>query len=118
MDPYPLYRHPAAERLFRSKVVAFLKAEGLLTEQRIELLDSWQHSGFSVHNSVTLQPESHDEVERLARDLLHPPVSLERMTFDASTGQVVYRRRRDRGFGATKTADALDFLARRLMHIP
>ncbi len=76
MDPYPLYRHPAAEPLFRSQVVAFLKAEGLLTEQRIELLDSWQHSGFSVHNSVTLQPESHDEVERLARDLLHPPVSL------------------------------------------
>ena len=65
-----------------------------------------------------MQPEDHEEVERLARYLLHPPVSLERMTFDESSGQLVYRRKRDRGFGATKTFDALDFLARMLMHIP
>lgn len=65
-----------------------------------------------------MQPEDQEEVERLARYLLHPPVSLERMTFDESSGQVVYRRKRDRGFGATKTFDALDFLARMMMHIP
>ena len=38
------------------------------------------------------------------------------MTFDASTGQVLCRRKRDRGFGITKAFDALDFLARMLMH--
>jgi hypothetical protein len=51
-------------------VVVFLKVEGLLTDERIHLLDSWQHSGFSVHNNVTVQPEDHEEVERLARYLL------------------------------------------------
>ncbi len=82
------------------------------------MLYSWSHSGFSAHNAVTVQPENLDDIERLARYLLHPPVSIERMTFDEELGQVVYRRKRDRGFGATKAFDPLDFLARMLMHIP
>jgi hypothetical protein len=36
----------AAEKLFRHKVIAMLREEGLLTEERIELLMSWRHSGF------------------------------------------------------------------------
>ncbi len=82
-------RDRAAELLFRSKVIAFLKAEGLLSNERIEMLHSWNHSGFSAHNSITVQPEDHDEVERLARYLLHPPVSLDRMSIDESSGQVL-----------------------------
>jgi hypothetical protein len=40
----------SAELLFRHRVIAFLRDEELLSEQRIELLLSWQDSGFSVHN--------------------------------------------------------------------
>jgi len=116
--PVPYVDTKAAELLFRSKVIGFLKAEGLLSEQRIEMLQSWHHSGFSAHNSVTVQPEDHDQIERLARYLLHPPVSLERMRIDESSGQVLYDRKRDRGLGKTQTFDPLDFLARMLMHIP
>ena len=74
--PVPYVDTKAAELLFRSKVIGFLKAEGLLADQRIAMLQSWHHSGFSAHNSVTVQPEDHDQIERLARYLLHPPVSL------------------------------------------
>ncbi|HXT51849.1 MAG TPA: hypothetical protein VN811_12450 [Thermoanaerobaculia bacterium] len=39
----------AAERLFRHQVIALLRDEGLLSEERIALLVSWRNSGFSVH---------------------------------------------------------------------
>jgi hypothetical protein len=41
----------SAELLFRHQVIAFLRDEGLLSEERIELLLSWQNTGFSVHFS-------------------------------------------------------------------
>ncbi len=72
----------------------------------------------SAHNGVTVQPEDHDRVERIARYLLHGSVSLDRMRIDEASGQVLYRRKRDRGLGLTQTFDPLDFLARMLMHVP
>jgi hypothetical protein len=116
--PIPYIGTRAAELLFRSKVITFLKAEGLLSDERIEMLRSWNHSGFSAHNSATVQPEDHDQIERLARYLLHPPVSLDRMRIDEASGQVLYRRKRGRGLGMTQAFDALDFFARMLMHLP
>jgi hypothetical protein len=49
--PVPYVDATSAELLFRHKVIAFLRDEGLLSEQRIELLLSWQNTGFSVHLS-------------------------------------------------------------------
>jgi hypothetical protein len=42
--PLPFIDTRAAELLFRSKVIVFLKADGLLTDERIHLLDSWRLS--------------------------------------------------------------------------
>ena len=55
--PVPWVDARAAELLFRHKVLALLRKAGLVDEQRIALLLSWKHSGFSVHNSVTVRPE-------------------------------------------------------------
>ena len=55
--------------------------------------------------------------ERLARYLLRPPLSLERMSWDAE-GTVLYRRKARSRFSGATTFDAMDFLARLLMHIP
>ena len=108
----------SAELLFRHQVIAFLRDEELLSEQRIELLLSWQNTGFSVHNSVTVGPENAAGSERLARYLLRPPLSLERMSL-AAEGSVLYRRKAPGRFGGSQaTFDAMDFLARLLMHIP
>lgn len=35
-------------------MITLLRDEGLLSEERIGLLLSWRHSGFSVHNTVRL----------------------------------------------------------------
>jgi len=116
--PVPYVDAKAAELLFRHKVIPFLREEGLLSEERIELHLSWQNTGFSVHNGVTVGAEDAAGIERLARDLLRPPLSLERMSLDAD-GSVLYRRKARGRFGGSQTTfDAMDFLARLLMHIP
>jgi hypothetical protein len=56
------------------------------------LLLSWRHTGSSVHNRVRVEPEEQPSVERLARYIMRPPISLERMSWDGA-GVVRYRRK-------------------------
>jgi ribosomal protein S27E len=53
----PYVDEHAAELLFRHKVLRLLQDEGLLSEERTELLLSWRHTGFSVHTRVRVEPE-------------------------------------------------------------
>ena len=88
----------SAELLFRHKVMRLLQKEGLLSEERTELLLSWRHTGFSVHNRVRVEPEDQPGVERLARYIMRPPISLERMTLPAlHIGKGTIRLRSRRG---------------------
>ncbi len=88
--PVPYVDEHAAELLFRHKVMRLLQDVGLLTEERTELLLSWRHTGFSVHNRVRVEPEDQSAVERLARYIMRPPISLERIEWSGD-GQVLYR---------------------------
>ncbi len=80
--PVPYVDEHSAELLFRHKVMRLLQDEGLLNEERSELLLSWRHTGFSVHNRVKVEPEDQPAVERLTRYIMRPPISLERMQWD------------------------------------
>ena len=102
--PIPFVDGEAAALVFRHKVFSFLQAEGLLSEERTRLLLSWRHSGFSVHNTVTVPSDDRDDLERLARTLLRAPISLERLSFDAASDQVAYARRPGRGHEPGPTA--------------
>ena len=121
--PVPYVDEHAAELLFRHKVMRLLQDVGLLTEERTELLLSWRHSGFSVHNRVRVEPEDRPAVERLARYIMRPPISLERMRWEVE-GEVLYRRKagHDGGPGQhgdpEEEFDPAEFLARVIMHIP
>ena len=120
--PVPFVDERAAELLFRHKVMRLLQGEGLLSEERTELLLSWRHTGFSVHNRVYVEPEDQAAVERLARYIMRPPVSLERMAWDGE-GEVRYRRKGGHEDPALRldpveTFDPAEFLARVIMHIP
>jgi len=113
----------AAELLFRHKVMRMLQNEGLLTEERTELLLSWRHTGFSVHNRVRVEPEDQPAVERLARYIMRPPISLERMQWSGD-GEVLYQpkgghdgRARQPG-DVAEVFDPAEFLARVIMHVP
>ena len=64
----------SAELLFRHKVIRLLQDEGLLSDERTQLLLSWRHTGFSVHNRVRVEPEDQAAVERLARYIGRPSI--------------------------------------------
>ena len=120
--PVPFVDEHSAELLFRHKVMRLLQDEGLLSEERTELLLSWRHTGFSVHNRVRVEPEDQASVERLARYIMRPPISLERMAWDG-VGEVRYRRKGGHEDPAlhldpVETFDPAEFLARVIMHIP
>ena len=112
----------AAELVFRHRVIRLLQGVGLLSEERTALLLSWRHTGFSVHDRVVAEPEDQPAVERLARYIMRPPISLERMAWDG-VGEVRYRRKRGHeGSGLPEHDqegfDPAEFLARVIMHIP
>jgi hypothetical protein len=121
--PVPYVDEHAAELVFRHRVISLLQEEGLLSEQRTALLLSWRNTGFSVHTRVRVGPEDGAAVERLARYIMRPPVSLERMEW-AGAGPVRYRARlghasgRGQGREAEEVLDPTEFLARVLMHVP
>lgn len=90
--PIPYVDSGVAARLFRHKVLRLLLDAELIDEDRVEMILGWRHtSGFSVHNEVVVQPGDGDGLERLARYLARPPVSLQRMEWDRETGEVLYR---------------------------
>lgn len=62
--PVPYVDTKAAELLYRDKVLALLDQDDLISEERKELLLSWENTGFSVHNSVTVDPEDPKGTER------------------------------------------------------
>jgi hypothetical protein len=113
----------SAELLYRHKVMRLLQDEGLLSDQRTELLLSWRHTGFSVHNRVRVEPEDQSAVERLARYIMRPPISLERVQWG---GEGVVRYRAKGGHDgrtlppgdAAEAFDPAEFVARVIMHIP
>lgn len=88
------YADPAeAEKVFRHHVLSFLRKRGLIDEERVRLLLSWRHTGFSVHNSVVVEPEDPPAVERLIRYMMRPPVALDRIEYDEATGVIEIRSR-------------------------
>ncbi len=118
--PVPFVDAGVAEKLFRHKVLSFLMAKGLVTEERATLLLSWDHhTGFSVDASVRAEPEDGAGLERMARYILRGPLSLERMEWDGGDAEVLYTPKGKAGEdGAEEHVDPLDFLARVIAHVP
>ena len=75
-----------------------------------------------MHKRVIVEPEDQPAVERLARYIMRPPISLERMAWDGA-GEVSYRRKRGHESAGmsereVEAFDPQEFLARVIMHIP
>jgi Putative transposase/Transposase zinc-binding domain len=119
--PIPYVDPTAAEKLFRHQVFAFLLREELISPERIELLSSWRHSGFSVHNSVYTPSGDQQAVEALVRYMMRPPVSLARLRLLPGRDEVLHFPKTggdDPGPPQPERIDAMDFVARVLAQIP
>jgi len=77
-----------AEELFRHHVLRLLKAQGLLSDERIELLRSWKSTGFNTDDSVRIPAGERKTLEHVARYMLRSPVSLSRMQWTPGSSHV------------------------------
>ncbi len=109
------------EEPFRYEVFKMLKAEGKINDVVIENMMNWRHSGFNVYCGNAIWPHNEEGLENLARYIIRASFSQERMTYiaadDSADGvaKVLYESKDGK---ATKTFDALDWLAQLVTHIP
>ncbi|MFQ5973878.1 MAG: transposase [Alphaproteobacteria bacterium] len=116
--PLPYVDPQQAELLFRHKVLHLLQQRGLLGDERIDLLLSWRHSGFAVHNHTTVYPQDTEGLHRLACYLLRPPVCLARLHLLADSNEVRYVPKPGHDRATAAVMDPLEFVARVITQIP
>ena len=69
-----------------------LKREAI-TAERVELLQSWQHSGFNLNTTRRVAAGDRQSLETLLQYIERPPVSLRRLTYRPD-GMVHYQGNR------------------------
>ncbi len=116
--PIPYVDTHQAELLFRHKLLRLLRDRGRISEERIDLLLSWRHSGFGVHNRTTVYPADTEGLHKLACYLMGAPVNLSRLRFDRGSGLLVYEPNSGHDADDEPPLDPLEFLARVLIHVP
>lgn len=109
------------ENDFGKRVLKMLKKEGKITQEDIENMDSWKHSGFNVYLGKVIDEDDTESMGNLARYLIRAPISQERMKYISKKdskdgeGKVIYRSKDGK---STEIIPALEFLARLITHIP
>ena len=83
------------EAAWQEAVFALYLAEDKIEPEVVENMRSWEHSGFSVDQSVLLPAGDQAGIERLVQYMTRCPFSLARLVKVSDTGQVVYKAEKD-----------------------
>ncbi len=118
---------------WQEAVFALYLAEGKIESEVVQNMRTWEHSGFSVDQSVLLAAGDRSGIERLIQYMIRCPFSLSRLVKVTDRGQVVYKAEKDAcqvfpdpqadnlEAGAKRNfqiLSPLDFLAEFTQHIP
>ena len=66
-------------------------SKGKITEDLVDVLIKWRHSGFNVFCRPKIQPGDENAMENLARYIVRASFSQERMTYVPEEDKVVYK---------------------------
>lgn len=107
------------EQRFSEKVFGALLGEELLSEDSVQSMKSWNHSGFGVHVGDPVQPNDENTRLFLARYLRKAPVAESRLSIDESglDPTLVYHAPGEDD-DKVVTFSPLQFLAELSLHIP
>jgi len=108
------------EKLFAGLVFRMLLKEDMITEELVDKMRSWKHSGFSVYCGKPIKACDADGRKTLSEYISRAPFSLERMSFNESSKTVVYKGEHFHPTLARNfdVADPLEWIARITSHIP
>ena len=109
------------EELFRAQVFKMLKKEGKITNEIINKLSTWKHSGFSVDNGVRIKKDDREGREAIVQYMARNVFSAQNITYIEKTGKVIYRtdkiqKGQNKKNFAVYTAE--EFIAAITQHIP
>jgi hypothetical protein len=79
------------EELFKKKIRRLLLNKGRITEELIEKLGDWQHSGLHAFCGEPIDSGSETSMESLAHYIIRASLSQKRMTYAEDEGKVVYQ---------------------------
>ena len=112
-------------QIFRARLLKVLVKEGIITEELVKMLLSWNHnSGFNVHISGRkIMGENETRIEQISRYMSRAAISVERVEFDPCEQTVTVFEKKDQGHSemrtnSVKTYPVLEFLALLACHIP
>ena len=108
------------QKLFVDLVFKMLLEEGMISEELVENMNSWKHSGFNVYRGNPIEACDANGRKTLSEYISRTPFSLERMTFNEGSDTVLYRGEHfhptlARNFDVTSP---LEWIARITSHIP
>ena len=105
--------------VFRRRVIKLFVDRGLLDRRFASKILSWQHSGFSVDNSVAIPASSRKAQVNLSQYIIRNPVSLQKILYARSNGTVIYTTKYNEYWKQNmKLFNAGDFIAELTQHIP
>ena len=89
----PRFHRKDMEKIFRHKVFKMLLSKGKITQDLVNMLMSWRHSGFNVFCGPRIQPGEEEAMENLARYIIRASFSQERMIYIPQESKVIYQLR-------------------------
>jgi hypothetical protein len=104
----PRFETKHLEEIFRHKVFKMLLSKGKITQDLVNMLMSWRHSGFNVFCGPRIQPGDQQAMENLARYIIRASFSQERMTYIPEESKACPRSRSGNG-KEEKDFDALEW---------
>ena len=104
---------------FEHQIFNALVKEELITEDTVNTMRSWDHSGFSVYSGEPIEATNHDARLFVARYLKKSPIALDRLFIDESAPEpkIVCTRKLDDS-EESRSFSPLEFLAELSAHIP
>ncbi len=100
--------------VFAHEVFSLLLRQELISQELVDKILSWNHSGFNVHSKV--RAKTREEAERVGKYMIRPILSLQRLSFETQEGRVCYKYGKDTR--EKESMDYLEFIARVTSHIP
>ena len=111
----PLFELKHLEEIFRHKVFKMLLSKGKITEDMVDMLMKWRHSGFNVFCGSRIQPGNEEAMENLARYIIRASFSQERMTYIPEETKVIYQSKDGKD---EKVFEPLEWIAAMCSHVP
>ena len=86
----PRFHTKELEEIFRHKVFRMLLSKGKITENLVDMLMKWRHSGFNAFSGTRIQPGNEEAMENLARYTCPPMFVADCPYFFLSGENVLY----------------------------